>query len=347
MTGQRGRVEWVDAARGMAIALVVVHHAAKRSVVAGSADWWVDLTEMLATVRMPLFFLVAGLFAARWASDRTSWPTLLRGKVLLFAWVYVVWLVLRWAWFVALPSGKESMPFADLVTRVAWPAGGWFIYALAIMFVIARLVHALPTPLVLVATAGVSIAFLADWVGVGNQAWDGLGTYTFFFLLGIKARTHVLRLSESVPRAVLVLVPVAWAALYLLCVGHDLETAPGVGFALRVAGITAGVCVALLLQHRSGLRALGRGTLPIYLTHQLLVVTVVSALGSVAAFDQHAVLTYGAPLLIGVTLLVLTYWLGRLAPRLGLGWLFATPRWLDRLAGGAPRPLETRVEVRV
>ena len=329
-----GRVHWADAARGLAIALVVLHHAAKRSVAVGSADWWLTLTEMLATVRMPLFFAVAGVFAATWVSDRRTWPELLRTKVLLFAWVYLLWIVVRYLWFLALPPVHgPSMTLSDIALRVVWPSGGWFIVALALMFVLARAVRRLPTLAVLTSASVVSIAFLAGWVGFGNPAWDGLGSYTFFFLLGIAARDRLLGSVARVPLGVAAFVPVAWVVLYLGCAEAGLETAPVVGFALRLAGIAAGVCVALLLQRWSALRALGRGTLPVYLFHQLLVVTAVGWLASRYAFERVPLLEHGAPVLLAGALIVVTFWCGRLAPRLGLGWLFATPRWLLRLTG--------------
>jgi hypothetical protein len=60
-------------------------------------------------------------------------------------------------------------------------------------------------------------------------------------------------------------------------------------------------------------------------------------LSAAVAFDQHAALAVGAPVLLTVVLLAVTYPLGRLAPSARLGWLFATPGWVERLAG-APRP---------
>lgn len=329
-----GRVQWADAARGLAIALVVLHHAAKRSVTAGSADWWLGLTDMLATMRMPLFFAVAGVFAATWVSDQRTWPQLLRAKVLLFAWVYALWVVVRYLWFLTVPQADgNSMALSDLALRVVYPSGGWFIFALALMFVLARSVRSVPSPVVLVAASAVSVVFLAGWVRFENSAWDGLGMYTVFFLLGIALRDHLLERVGRVPLWAAALVPVAWVALYLGCAEAGLVTAPVVGLVLRLAGIAAGVGLALLLQRWSGLRALGHHTLPVYLAHQLLVVTAVGWLGSWYAFDEVALLEHGAPVLVAIGLVALTYSFGRLAPRVGLAWLFATPRWLERLAG--------------
>jgi uncharacterized membrane protein YcfT len=339
-TGQvvSGRVAWLDAARGTAIALVVLHHAALRSASAGSAGWWVDLTMMLQTVRMPLFFLLAGLVAVRWVGDRTTWPQLLRGKVLLFVWVYLVWLGVRYTWFLLLPGGRTMTPYDELLVRLWMPAGGWFVLALAVMFVVARLVQRLPTPLVLTVASALSIAFLAGWVGTGNLMWQGVGSYLVFFLAGITLRGHVLVASERLTGASALLVVAGWAAAYLVCAAAGVTEAPGVGFALRVAGVAAGVSVGLLLQHVTTLRVLGRGTLAVYLTHQLLVVTAVAWLSSTWDFAGHPLLHLAAPLVLVAVLLPLSYGWGRLAPRIGLGWLFDVPERARRSSGDRHGP---------
>lgn len=329
------RVAWVDAARGTAIALVVLHHASLRSAAAGSAEWWVDLTTMLQTVRMPLFFTIAGLLAARWVSGRTPWGQLLRGKVLLFVWVYLVWLAVRYAWFLVMPGGRAMTPYDELVVRLWLPAGGWFVMALAVMFVLARLTTRLPRLPVLVVAATASIVFLADVVRLGNLMWDGVGAYLFFFLAGTALRHHVFAVAERVTRAGALLVVAGWATAYLGCAAAGVTETPGVGFALRVAGVAAGVSVGLLLQHRAAVRALGRSTLPIYLTHQLLVVTAVAWLASTWGMAEHPLLHVAAPVLLTIVVLPLSHGLGRAAPRVGLGWLFDLP-WRSRRRAVAP-----------
>lgn len=336
---------WADAARGMAIALVVLHHAARRSVVAGSADWWLVVTNLLQTVRMPLLFTVAGIFAATWVSGRRSWPDLLRSKVLLFVWVYAVWLLLRSGVLAWVPGNAGAQDLEELAWRLLLPGAGWFVVALAAMFVLARLTRWVPTVLLLAAASAVSIVFLSGDVDTGSQAWNGLGTYTVFFLAGVALRAHVHTVADRVPRWAVLLVPVVWASAYAALAIAGLADDPVVGFLLRVAGVAAGVCVALVLQRWGALRTLGQRTLPVYMTHQVLIVPAVLLLSGVAAFDEHPVLHHGAPLLLGLALLALSYGFGRLAPRIGLGWLFATPRWLLRLTGAGRAAARTPATV--
>lgn len=86
------RVQWVDAARGIAIILVVLHHSIQGALDADIAsDNWSVVTEFVRTMRMPLFFACAGIFAGKWIRTKT-WGEMLRSKVLLLMWVYLLWL---------------------------------------------------------------------------------------------------------------------------------------------------------------------------------------------------------------------------------------------------------------
>lgn len=76
----KSRLEWVDAAKGLAIVLVVLTHASMYAETIGAeSQAWAFANEMFSVLRMPLFFTLAGIFAASWV--RRPWPELLRGKI--------------------------------------------------------------------------------------------------------------------------------------------------------------------------------------------------------------------------------------------------------------------------
>ncbi|RYF48264.1 MAG: hypothetical protein EOO38_10485 [Cytophagaceae bacterium] len=62
------RIEWIDAAKGMGIFLVVLGHALPSTTVAATVIW---------AFHMPLFFFLSGLTAAPWSSGAT--PKFVRG----------------------------------------------------------------------------------------------------------------------------------------------------------------------------------------------------------------------------------------------------------------------------
>ena len=70
MQSRAARHTWVDAAKGISILLVVMVHTRSWLDYAGIETGAV-MNELIAAsnhVRMPLFFFVAGLFAAKWVA---------------------------------------------------------------------------------------------------------------------------------------------------------------------------------------------------------------------------------------------------------------------------------------
>ncbi|WZH54481.1 MAG: acyltransferase [Nocardioides alkalitolerans] len=330
------RIAWVDVARGLAIALVVLHHAIQRCVAAGAAGEWLWITNGLATMRMPLFFTAAGLFAVKWVlSDRRSWREMVNAKVLLFLWVYVLWVVLRYLWFVPLPSSDETPAPAVLLSRLWLPDGGWFIYVLALMFVLAKAAATFRVPpAVQVGLAVVASAVSADdAVATGNPGWDGLLRYTVFFLAAIHGRDLYLRAAMRISRPIGCGVVLVWVVAYAGAERLGVEEEWGVGLALRVAGVCAGVALAVSLSFSARLANLGRSTLPIYMTHQLLIIPIAGAAGRFYPLSSDPVLSVLSPVLLAAAVLAVTYWWGRRAGRFHLGWLYAQPRWFE-----LPRP---------
>ena len=74
MSASGPRVGWPDTAKGICIILVVLWHVVTKHAieVAGAGpvtDAWVMLNAQLLPLRIPLFFLVSGVFAARAVLD--------------------------------------------------------------------------------------------------------------------------------------------------------------------------------------------------------------------------------------------------------------------------------------
>ena len=105
------RIDWVDAAKGMSILLVVLHHVVILSEPHGLVPGPVSaLNTALASLRMPLFFLASGLFAA--APLAASWRTLLHKRVAFFLYLFVLWTLLQSVVFLALPADGAAAGLA-------------------------------------------------------------------------------------------------------------------------------------------------------------------------------------------------------------------------------------------
>ena len=69
------RVGWVDAAKGLCILLVVLGHAITELQAHGYyTAQWAGINFFLGPIRMPLFFLLSGLFAGK--ALKESWHKL-------------------------------------------------------------------------------------------------------------------------------------------------------------------------------------------------------------------------------------------------------------------------------
>jgi uncharacterized membrane protein YcfT len=96
---RRARLQWVDAGRGISILLVVLYHSTNWLIVAGvHVEGWVEVNRALATLRMPLFFAISGLFAGKWLV--ASWADLWTTKLRLFIWVFLLWEVIGTVFFI-------------------------------------------------------------------------------------------------------------------------------------------------------------------------------------------------------------------------------------------------------
>src|SRR6185312_15668328 len=90
------RVDWVDCAKGVCIIMVVMMHSTLGvEDYAGRQGFMHAVVEFARPFRMPDFFLISGLFLAR-VIDR-DWRTYLDRKVVHFAYFYVLWVTIQFA----------------------------------------------------------------------------------------------------------------------------------------------------------------------------------------------------------------------------------------------------------
>src|ERR1700745_837723 len=91
-----GRVDWVDYAKGICIVMVVMMHSVLGvELAAGSTGFMHVLVAFAKPFRMPDFFLISGLFLPV-VIDR-DWRLYLDRKVVHFAYFYVLWVTIQFA----------------------------------------------------------------------------------------------------------------------------------------------------------------------------------------------------------------------------------------------------------
>ncbi len=330
--GAKVRVTWVDTGRGIAISLVALFHATNWLLGGGAhVQGWVQANLVMSSLRMPLFFTLAGLFAGKWV--RGAWRPLWEHKVRLYLWVFLVWGAIG---SVTYYAGLQMRGVGSVMSSVIQPyvlspfmprLELWFIWALALFFVIAKLTSRIPPGIQIgVAMAGAAVA-LSGW-DTASPGWNGAVKYYGFFLVGMYGRDLVLRLGSSAGRPVLVAAFVVWLVVAVGLWALGWREVLGLYFVNCLLGVLGGIALSRALAGVPVLRSLGSQTLPIYLAHTPIIITVAVLLSHTGVLTHPIVAVLGPPTL-AATAIALALVLHRSAQRAGATWLYAPPGWFD------------------
>ncbi len=245
--GAKGRIDWVDYAKGLSLIMVIMLHSSLGVQKAlGDCTWFAYIVEWARPFRIPAFFLLSGLFLAR----RINWPwrDFLDRRVVHFAWFYLVWMhvaILAALPFMLPQVGAEGALKEYLLAYVDPYSHLWFIYLLAIFAVVVKLVKDVP------AWAVWTVAALLEILPI-HTGWmvpDEFAARFVYFYTGYVAAPYVFRFAEDMRRfslpalaAALVIWAFANAALVFTNLPGEpwlaLVTAPGVEGVAKLPGIS-------------------------------------------------------------------------------------------------------------
>ena len=335
--GTTGRHDWIDAGRGLAIVLVVLVHARDWLQGVGlDLDGWSQVDDVVAGLRMPLFFAVSGVLGARWLGG--DWRRLLSDKLVFLWWVYLAWQPLDLAAAVLADdfTGGDAAPLHLVVAlgaTVLRPRSElWFLWALALYFVLLRAGARVPLRVQVPLAAAVAAVCFSDWLPDGNLGWSGVPRFYLFFLLGARYRSGFVRLAErlqsggAVRTSWMVWVGVAgWAGLAAVAVVTRADAVPGVGLAVRLLGLLAGTALSVRLTGSRLLRRLGSRTLPIYLAHTPLIIALVWGAHRLRVTDWPSGVRLALPVLVTVLAVALSLAVHALVRRTAPGRLLYAP----------------------
>lgn len=285
--GAAQRETWIDVAKGIAIILVVLFHSVMYLGGAGVTGPLATLNPLLDTFRMPLFFFMSGLLAAK--AVRLPFAALFRKRMLLLLYLYVLWVTLQTVLLLVVPPISEAPVNArplDLVTLFVRPNSNlWFIYALPLFFALAWLMRRWPPALQVTLTALVAAGFGSFMLHTGTP-WDKMGRYLVFFIAAIWLGPGVRRMVPAVRWWHAALAAGFYAAVTAVVVRLDLLRVPFVLLATSILAVTVGIVVSVLLARVPALdwlRALGTRTLPIYLVHTFPMIVVAAIIVATGA----------------------------------------------------------------
>ena len=297
---------------------------------------WSVFGRMLLPMRMPLFFVISGMFAV--SAVNRPWKAVARSRVAKFLYLYVVWLAIHTAILAPLP-----IAFDTEIARDAWdlveqltitPTTLWYLYGLALYFVVAKLLRKVPMAPVLALALLLSTASAAGWIdSPGNRA--SLYQNLFFFLCGLYLRPHVevLAAKTSWPRvAVTGLAYGAMLGVVLVTKTNTTSGLPGVwplaSITATIFGIVVMAKVALWKSVGKFLAHLGQQTLPIYVIHMpMLALAHWMLLEPLAAAPliPRLAMAVVEPVLLTAALVAFCLTAQRLLLAAGAAWLFDLP----------------------
>jgi uncharacterized membrane protein YcfT len=263
------RVDWVDVAKGICIALVVMMHSTLGvEKAAGELSWLNGFIHWAKPFRMPDFFLISGLFLA--SRIGRPWKNYLDTKVLHFVYFYVLWMTIQFA----MKGPGIAMNEGPVAVAEGWAMGLiqpfgtlWFIYLLAIFFVVTKALRNVPPLLVFNGAALLEMAPIeSGWLAI-----DEFASRFVYFFAGYWLAKYVFDYADGVARRdwmVIVSGLMIWASVNTLAVETGVEALPLAGLVLGFAGASAVIALAVLLTKTgfSGpLRYCGENSLMIYL----------------------------------------------------------------------------------
>ena len=262
------RVAWVDYAKGFCIIMVVMMHSTLGvQDAAGATGWAGYIVAFAKPFRMPDFFMISGLFLSR-VIDR-DWRTYLDKKVVHFAYFYVVWLTIQFAFKAPLIAGDGGVPELARQYALAFidPFGTiWFIYLLPIFFVLVKATKRVPWWFIWIIGAGLQMANV-------NTGWvipDEFCQRFIFFFSGYIFAPAIFRYAATVLKHghLAVLYLAVWSLVEGAAVFGGVSEIPGIGLALGFVGAIAVVTLSTLLSKSdlmAAVRYCGRNSIVIYL----------------------------------------------------------------------------------
>lgn len=340
------RVDWVDAAKGLCIILVVTMHSTlgvEKAV--GEYNWMHIVVAFSAPFRMPDFFLISGLFLAL-VLDR-NWRKYFDLKVIHFFYFYALWVTIQFVFKAPGMASEYGIGGTALLYLKSYvePFGTlWFIYILPIFFVVTKAAHDLKIPIWM---TGIAAALLhlsgirTDW----HLANEFASRYVFFFA-GYALAPMIFRVADW---ARLDLIKtgaflVVWSLINGGLVWAGVASTPFFSLPLGFAGAVALICVASVMvqvRYSTPIAWLGAHSIVIYLAFFLPMAisrTILLKTGIIPDNGTVSVLVTMSGVLAPVVFYLIV-------KRLNVGlFLFERPAWARMSHTPAPRKSSLEME---
>ncbi|WP_186277142.1 acyltransferase family protein [Corynebacterium anserum] len=273
----RQRVDWADSAKGLSIIGVCLMHVVT-GVDGGTLTAWGHFSTLLDPLRMPLFFLVSGLFSHRVIT-----------RDLTDLWYRRLWFLLV-PYLIYTPvqaairlDFMEELTASNLIKAIiVGDPGLWFLYTLMLYNIAAVLLrHQPPWLALLISTVPLFVGCMSG--AVMEQGYRQAMMYAPIFFAGLHYRQVIFTVAAKASHVKVVVSAFVVFALWEL-IYRGLEFYYFQGWDEKIAGETSilalvrtftavplGIIIAVWISHTPVLSTfvnfVGRNTLPIYVSH--------------------------------------------------------------------------------
>lgn len=339
----RQRIAWIDYARGLNIVMVVIGHVIGGMLLLDLLDDGPLLRIWDAryyNIRMPLFFVLSGIFAERWIG-RTA-GDFLRDKGATIVYPCIVWGVLQTSiQAIIAPITHGNTTFWHILHQLAYPVEQfWFLHVLFFLmlgYFLLRKAGLSPASCLIVALG--CYAIQTDQPQTAFLTFERCLYYAPFYAVGGLAGTLTSRIRIERPWQLALIAIVGLGGL--IPAGMRLGESPPLPaqLAVTLCGIAGAIALTALLSRLrflGFLTTLGRYSLEIYTAHILAAYGLRILLHRILHVDNAAAhLVLGTIAGVGGPLLLV--WL---CNRLGFRYAFRLPRPAkpSRAEGAQPAP---------
>lgn len=306
MPASAKKIQWINSLKGICILLVVLNHVITTSYIPSLATGnthffisrlWTAVNYYLVPLRMPAFFFISGLLAADGVIKRT-WHEVFTKKAVNLFYLYLLWCAVQWLCITYINRdlaidgwrlSAHNAAYADSAGQflkyvLAAMSSPWYLYALALYFVICKLWRRYWAALLL---AGALLNYACVMGAVPWWGPESVLQNAVYFIVGCFFGTRIVGLlAEKTSRRVLLLSLTAIVLIHWL-----LAIDKSVFLSMLI------VCICILCCQWANrfinlniLNWIGKNTLQIYVLHkmltELLAVPLLGALKQYRVFDN-------------------------------------------------------------
>jgi fucose 4-O-acetylase-like acetyltransferase len=329
------RLAWIDYAKGIAISMVVFRHLSigmQRAGIAIDPQFYTLIDEVGLSFRMPLFFLLSGIFFRKSIEKRSRSGYLLhKSKTILYP--YLLWSFIITSLQIVLSSYSNTQ--AELINYLhifTQPWGHWwFLYALFNVSALYLLMHLLGRGAKgLLLGVGLALYFTAAYLQDYSVLQDIFSLFVFFALGDLLAKGLLSKQAAPLLQSGKLMICLGLAAIIGEAILFQQLWGKNQLLLLLVAMLGSGFTILLsyrlaLWQHPSirFIRTVGQHSLYIYLLH-----APVGAAVRALFLHGAGISTYWIIILVALPAgIFLPIYIYRLCLKLGMQFLFSPPQW--------------------